>query len=133
MKLFTFFGFSILFCFLLNEQASSQTKRVTLNVKQPPIEQCIVSETNELISKNISIYPNPSEGLINVYFGNVNWGPRVVVQIRSLLGTIVCVFEENPGKGGLIIRYDFTSLPKGLYFLYVLGEDISLNEQIVLL
>ncbi|NOU19282.1 MAG: T9SS type A sorting domain-containing protein [Bacteroidales bacterium] len=132
MKLFLYFLVNLFFCFILNQQVFSQTKRFVLRVQQPPIEQCITSSINDIVICPIKIFPNPSAGLIKVDFGLRRWNSKVLLQLSSVVGEIVFVAEENPDSSGLTAEYNLSRLPKGLYIMNISSKGISLYKKIVL-
>ena len=66
---------------------------------------------------SVSIYPNPSEGIFNIFLNDVS--ALKELQILDLTGRIIYV--QN--KLNKIIDVDISSYPAGMYYLVLLGEN----------
>lgn len=81
-------------------------------------------EANDMIR----IYPNPTNGMLNVrvnqFVGSVN------IQVVDLNGRIV--FATNATDFNVEKTIDLSQLQKGIYVLKVSGEGLNYNEKIIL-
>ncbi|NNM15252.1 MAG: T9SS type A sorting domain-containing protein, partial [Bacteroidia bacterium] len=80
---------------------------------------------------SIMVYPNPTDGAINLnYFADEE--QRIVVEFRDMTGRVVHAVNETATLGANQHRYDLSSLPKGIYFIIVQNKDARKVERIVL-
>jgi hypothetical protein len=75
-----------------------------------------VSVANISNEASISVFPNPSNGTINVKTSSVN----STVEVFNTLGAVVAKVSSN---GNSTINIDLTSQPKGVYFVKVSGSE----------
>ncbi len=88
----------------------------------------IVTGVNEASSENpsISIYPNPSNGIINVDFNNTN-----SIKVINTLGVVVYDEKmEQETEGTKTI--DLSGFANGIYFINVSNEKGSINHKFIL-
>jgi hypothetical protein len=109
--------------YTVGSSCSSGRKQVIVTV-----EDCsgVAENTNE---QNLSIWPNPSDGIIN--FALTNYNGEVEVNVMTLQGQTVLssVFDAGVSSNYSI---DLSSLPKGVYLLKTTGEDLSVLKQIII-
>ena len=86
----------------------------------------IVDATNEIENHDISIYPNPSAGTVNIELENINF-ERLLV--RNVAGNVVSANHIQTSETGVILN----NLPPGTYFISVIYEDQSFTEKLVIL
>jgi hypothetical protein len=92
----------------------------------------VLDATNNLKAfKDISVYPNPTDGLINIKF-TTNELQSVRIEILSLTGETV--FTENLGtcQGTIEKQVDLSSNAKGIYILRLTSDLGITNEKVVL-
>lgn len=77
---------------------------------------------NESLNENIvNIYPNPTEGIINIEWVN-EWQGNVSVSLHGIAGN--SVFSANiPGNGIRSLKIDHKKTVSGLYILELKSED----------
>jgi hypothetical protein len=80
---------------------------------------------------NLIIYPNPTEGLINlgVYFAT---SQSLRVEVLSLNGTNVYSRSYGNLSGDINKQLDLTSLPKGVYILRMISDQAVANRKITI-
>lgn len=80
---------------------------------------------------NLMIYPNPTEGLVNINFYLIK-DQTVKIDVLSLNG--VTLFSESLGslKGDINKQLDLTSLPKGVYLLRLISDQAIANKKITI-
>lgn len=85
----------------------------------------------ELIEQNsfVDIFPNPSNGNIQIVFNNTVSG-TVTLGLYNSYGQKV--FSEIVDAKESTLNENFSTLPKGVYFLHVSGENNSAVRKIVL-
>jgi uncharacterized protein (TIGR02145 family) len=78
-------------------------------------------------SGNISVFPNPSNGLVNISYSNTV--QQATIEIYNLQGTQVFskTFQNAPSA-----TIDLTGYPKGLYMVKVIADGVSYEEKILL-
>jgi len=86
---------------------------------------CIVNINHLTSFSNFSIYPNPTNGLINIEF-NTNKS-YFEIEIFSLLGGLVYVNKVNSSK--LIVN--LSNYPKGIYLMRLNSEKESVVQKVV--
>ena len=92
-------------------QAISDSLKVSLPIKLTSIER--IAATN-ILSKDVKIYPNPTDGELTIEFENPTHEERL--ELLDLLGNIV--FESPYHK---VINLAF--LAKGVYFLKLIDKS----------
>lgn len=85
----------------------------------------------ETTEKNISVYPNPSTGVINLSLSGFN-GKKTTVSVVNVIGTVV--FQETlPSADGRITRaIDMSKFVPGLYYVKLEADDYNEIRKIVL-
>jgi hypothetical protein len=97
---------------------------------QTTVINTLVSSQEEFQS-SLSIYPNPSTGLIHVDFSNEFEGP-IKLEIISMEGR-TCIsrwFDITIGADNLDI--DLGDLPVGIYQLYLYAKNRSIHQKILI-
>ena len=80
----------------------------------------------ELVKSGYAIYPNPSNGVVNV---ELNANANATVTVVDILGQVVYRSNENFVAGNRK-TIDLSTQPKGMYLLSVEGEGINVVERI---
>ena len=83
--------------------------------------------TTKLLEKGLSIYPNPSSGILNIDIADVNVTVKRVT-ILNILGKEV-FRKENLQSNSTI---DLSSLPKGIYFVHINSEYETVTKKIIM-
>lgn len=84
----------------------------------------------EVKDANISLYPNPSEGILNLY-AQGNWaGSNLDVLIWDVNGKVVFQTKLNPNPSA---KLNVTDLPAGSYIVRIVKDSTTLHKQIVIL
>ena len=76
----------------------------------------------------LSIFPNPAEGLANFVYENANV-KNVLIKVANMTGDEVASFHGDHERASL----DVSGLSKGVYMIYVIaeGETIAIDKLIV--
>ena len=82
--------------------------------------------SEELALTEASIYPNPSNGVVNV---ELNANANATVTVVDILGQVVYRSNENFVAGNRK-TIDLSTQAKGMYLLSVEGEGINVVERI---
>lgn len=83
----------------------------------------VASSVNQSKANSILVYPNPSEGIVQIQFNN----PSVLntkIYISDVTGKSVKILNYNLQKEGAVISIDLSDLDKGIYFLQTDIDDV---------
>lgn len=89
-----------------------------------------VNTSNEDITKNLSIYPNPASSYTEVKF-NVSEPTNIQLSLHNLLGEEVYAEPEENVSGFVNKRLQLNGLSKGIYLLKIRGDKGSVTRKIV--
>jgi len=87
-----------------------------------------VEETSAL-SKNISVLPNPSNGLINIEFKDLEG--MIDISISDIRGRVVFTKSNVNIRNNFTKSLDITSVPDGVYLLNIKHDSGVYNSQII--
>jgi PKD repeat protein len=76
------------------------------------------------------VYPNPSEGSVNVKFNSDN--PYVLILVTNSLGATLLQTERSSLKANEPLVINLTTYPKGLYFLRISTDTMSRVEKVII-
>ena len=118
--------------------AGSGMYTVTLIVSSNCGADTIIQEVNAIgssISNNsshspISIFPNPSNGIINISFKEALQYAKI--NIENTLGEIIYSEKIYPNQND-IFSFDLKKFSKGIYFVNVTSKNYSLSSKIIYL
>jgi predicted RNA-binding protein with TRAM domain len=79
----------------------------------------------------ISVFPNPSNGLVNISFGEIETA-EISIKVSDLNGRLMIEVPRNTISANSIISADLTSLADGVYFIQIAANGKSVNKRIVL-
>ena len=80
-----------------------------------------IKNTVSFIQNKISIFPNPSNGKINIQSENT----IDEIRIANFLGQIIV--QSNPNTKSVSINFNYS----GIYFVTILSENSIVTKQIV--
>lgn len=86
---------------------------------------CSTNVNESILSQNIFIYPNPTTNFVNIKNNNLE---DLFIEVYNNYGQII--FTKNVQSNNE--RFDFTNLPKGLYFLKITFESQTITKKIIL-
>ncbi len=113
------------------EYSTNKNARTVLNVAQTKITTNpeIIGVKEVVSDKNqITIYPNPSTGL--VFFETTQQISNYELKVVDVLGN--CVFIQNNYNTIAPKSIDLTGLKNGVYFLSISGNAKTMNKKIVI-
>lgn len=93
------------------------------------VDACAGVEDLSLVN-NISLYPNPSNGKINVSFGAMV--SVVQVEVIDLSGKVVASSQWNNIQNGSVKQIDLTEQSAGVYFVRFTGNGQTQTEKLIL-
>jgi len=78
----------------------------------------------------IKLHPNPTSGLINLHIEELNGD--LTFEVYTVHGEILFREKANNGHPGSVTKQlDFSSYPKGIYFVRILGEDAIVVRKVI--
>ena len=80
------------------------------------------------VSEEVILYPNPTQGMIQVYVAGVDQSVNVV--LRDLSGN-TRIQQEMSVPQNRVIELDLTQLPTGVYVLMLSAETVRTTEKII--
>lgn len=83
---------------------------------------CLLSVENSIANSQVSLYPNPSSGIINIMMPNNQSITRIAVS--NVLGQTIMIFENT-------VKLDISSLIKGTYFVTVVTDKEKTTKKII--
>lgn len=107
--------------------ASSATDQVEDFTAPPAGPNCVLS-TNYFESKElIKVYPNPSNGMLNLRINN--YSGELTIEMFDLNGRKV--LSNNEGNFSIEKALNINSLQSGVYLLKLTGKDLSYTQKII--
>lgn len=82
---------------------------------------------------DITVYPNPSSGVINVKSGSSLSSGRVLIHVIDCFGKIVLTTEKSVTDNHFETTLDISSLRSGLYDIQIVSEKTIYNTRFVVL
>ncbi|MGB0177240.1 MAG: T9SS type A sorting domain-containing protein, partial [Owenweeksia sp.] len=89
-----------------------------------------ISIEENIISRSLAIYPNPTAGMVNVSF-TTGSSDDVTLRIVDLSGKVVKMIRSSNNNGRYDEKLDITELARGSYLLKVQSGDISAIRRII--
>jgi len=121
---------------LNNRRFDTAQKSLTLNLS-PGMNRLIVStdldcqgtyEEEFFVSEKVQIYPNPTNGPLNIYVGGSD--SEVDIQVRTLSGSEVYLNKYMIDYRRMV-ALNLSDLPDGLYLITVTGSTVNSTHKIV--
>ena len=108
-----------------DEKGCVGTDQVTVELKN-----CTgIGENNPNVS--VEVYPNPNNGNFTVELNSLH-ADRVNIKIVSITGAVVFEQKEVTINGNFKKTFNLKGYSKGVYSLFVLGDDYQINKKIVI-
>ncbi|WP_306641793.1 T9SS type A sorting domain-containing protein [Sanyastnella coralliicola] len=83
----------------------------------------VVSVEESEVLTSLNVYPNPSNGLVNINFGTAN-AANVTVEVVNLLGAKVMTFDLGTLQAGeQRIQRDLSALEAGMYLINITADN----------
>jgi hypothetical protein len=83
------------------------------------------------LDNSLSIYPNPSNGLVNLNY-SLETGAPVAVEVHNVLGERVFNMSTTASAGLHTQFMDLSSLNDGLYFFTITAGDVKATRKVTL-
>ena len=88
------------------------------------------TDTKELVTNVIAVYPNPARDVVNINLGNINVN-NSIIELYSSVGQLV-MFQNISSESGNVIQLETTDIDGGLYFVKVLSEGKNYTTGVVI-
>ena len=96
----------------------------SINYRSATIKNFVGINETKSIAKQIRAYPNPTEGIISLdNLSNMN-----EIKVYTLSGQLLYQLNLSFEKS---VSIDLSKVPKGTYFLEVIGADYSEKQKII--
>ena len=86
---------------------------------------------NENTSENFVVYPNPSNGRLNIQF-DLDQLKNPEIRLLSMDGKMIFKETVNETKGSYKNTFDLSRQPKGIYILSVVADNRKIDRKVVL-
>lgn len=121
----------VLFSFLLFGHGWAQVKPAEAPAATKLKRSIEVGRVQESDDKNLTVYPNPTTGIVNLSLTGFN-GKRTTLSVVNVIGTVVYQ-EILPTVDGRVNKsIDLSKQANGLYYIKLDAEDYSEIRKIVL-
>lgn len=85
----------------------------------------IVSGTEDVEASNLTVYPNPSNGIVNVTF-DLATSVETSVELYNSLGAVIATQSKGASVGSQTVTFDTANLAEGVYFVKVkTGNNVT--------
>ena len=101
-----------------------QTAEITIYVND-----CSGNGNNRI--SNLNVYPNPTEGLINVFLPDLR--EKVRLSLVSLNGSLIYNKEVKADNNGVFTQIDLSNMAKGVYFLRMYNKNFNETKKILVI
>lgn len=89
---------------------------------------CLVGiDETEQISHEVTVFPNPTNGLTNVYLGETA-GRNTEIELFNIMGERINLIQNKLGNN--LYQFDMIGLPSGIYFVNVYFENEIVTKRI---
>ncbi len=84
-----------------------------------------------LLDRSLRVFPNPSNGLVNVVF-DLPAGETATLEVTNVLGEVVYSATRNVGAGAQRELVDLGSLNNGIYYMTITAGDLKSTRKVTL-
>mgnify|MGYP001444522041 FL=1 len=92
------------------------------------VDTCVLGLDNFLIF-NLNIYPNPTNGIVNLEFSKA-LDNNLTIKILNSSGNVI--YDEEVKSGQIKKKFNLSNLAKGIYLLEIETENITKQHKIIL-
>lgn len=108
--------------------AKAQITTINATLADP----CSILHINEnLLEDNISIFPNPTDGLVNLHFENKNTSDKISIKVYDMIGKLI--FEKIDVE---LISNSFSinleNLINGIYFISIQQNNKTTSKKLII-
>ena len=91
----------------------------------------IPTSVNEAGLLSLKIYPNPSQGIVNIQFNSTD-NNALSIKVIDMLGNIIVSDYIEKSVGLYYTQYDISELPKAVYFIQLETEKGMVKRKLIL-
>ncbi len=91
-----------------------------------------ITGIDEVSDAGISVYPNPSDGIFTISFGNTIPASEVTLQVTDAIGRSVYFHTTDHELQSPILQMDLHQLPRGVYFLTIRSSGFPMMKKIII-
>jgi hypothetical protein len=97
------------------------------------IDMCCILASNEekLLNSDLKVFPNPSNGLVNLSL-NSKFNGNMTVRVFNINGQEVFTRDMVKTSAEMLINFDLSGLSKGMYLVQVMTPVGVINQKITL-
>ncbi len=81
-----------------------------------------ISENNVLYNADILLFPNPTNGYVNLKSIGETFKGDVQVMVTDIQGRVIVQVQDSFRASGLV-QFNMSGLSRGVYFVNIMGED----------
>ena len=115
-----------LYTLQVTDGATGCTRTFSLGVTLDPGQDCSTGTSSVYAAEELLVFPNPTDGLINVRLPNAN-GRQLLVQLMNGAGQVV-LQQDFVGE---VFQVDMRHLPAGIYFMQVRSDWGASTSKVV--
>lgn len=91
-----------------------------------------ITGIDEVSDAGVSVYPNPSDGIFTISFGNTIPATEVTLQVTDAIGRSVYFQTTEQELQSQILQMDLHQLPRGVYFLTIRSSGFPMMKKIII-
>ncbi len=98
------------------------------------VEDCaadIASNSNNRINNHFEVYPNPTEGIVNIFLPDLT--TKIRVSVISLNGSLLYNKEIKADNNGIFTQIDLSSMARGIYFIKMFNDNFNETKKILVM
>ena len=104
------------------------TTTYTVYYQRNPIVNSINKVPEE--AHKLSIYPNPTNGIVNIKINSNLTKQAVQIQLVSIDGRVLSSRKVSYSENGYY-RLDYSSMAKGIYYIIIKSEVVSFSRKLI--
>jgi alpha-tubulin suppressor-like RCC1 family protein len=90
----------------------------------------LTNETHSLDKAEISVYPNPTNDIVNIDY-NLDNSSKISVQVTNIQGQIINEIKVDRNSGTQTETIDLTNQASGMYFITLTTESTSFTSKVI--
>jgi PKD repeat protein len=109
-------------------QGGSAFKKQTVNVDATG---CLNGVADAINDYNFSIYPNPSTGVVNISFADLN-ATNATISVENILGQTIAKLNNQNINNNSKISFDLSAQTNGVYFIKFQSANKNFTQKFVI-
>ncbi len=95
------------------------------------VSQCSVGIATNTDNNNISIYPNPSNGIVSITIANTS-NSELLITVMDIQGRDIYSAKDKNIVSGYTKQIDLGALSKGIYYIKIINGDHSNYQKLII-